>query len=98
MPATVHNTKRIEIKYLTVDKEGELLERFGINPIFGHAKWYMIICFVLGALCTFIDIGICAWKKETRGLAIGISVFLGVVGTALGHVFFRLIRPPSAPL
>ena len=58
----------------------------------------MIICFVLGALCTFIDIGICAWKKETRGLAIGISVFLGVVGAALGHVFFRLIHPHSTQL
>ena len=98
LPAQVLRDECIEIKYLTVEKEGELLREFGINPIFGQAKRHMICCFVLGVLCTFIDIAIWTWQKETLGLTIAILVCLGVVGLPLGQIFFRLIRPPSARL
>ena len=98
MPAQVLRDKCIEIIYLTVEKEGELLREFGINPIFGQAKRHMIRCFVLGTLCTFIGIGIWAWQKETLGLTVAILVILGVVGLPLGQILFRLIRPPSALL
>jgi hypothetical protein len=88
--------ERIENKYLEVENEEELLEEFGMNPVWTQAKLHMLWCFVLGALCTFIDVGIWARKEETNNLSIGILVCLGVVGLPLGYLLFRLIRPPPA--
>lgn len=69
-----------------------------MNPVCRQAKLHMLWCFVLGALCTFIDVGIWAWKEETTSLSIAILVCLGTVGLPLGHLLFRLIRPRLAPL
>jgi len=79
-------------QFLGAQKEDELLEEFGVNPIWGLAKVHMLLCFVLGALCTFIDIGIWVRKRESNELSIGILLVLGLVGLPLGYMLFRLIR------
>ena len=47
-------------------QEDGLLEAFGVNPIWESAKLHMLLCLVLGALCTFIDTGIRARKVMCR--------------------------------
>ena len=95
LPGKVLREKFIDTYYLRVENEEELLREFGMNPVCRQARLHMLWCFVLGALCTFIDIGIWACTKETISLRIAILVFLGIVGLPLGYVLFRLIRPPA---
>ena len=92
LPGEVLREMPLVDQFLGAQREDELLKEFGVNPVWGFAKVHMLLCFVLGALCTFIDIGIWVRKQESNGLSIGVLLFLGIVGLPLGYMLFRLIR------
>jgi hypothetical protein len=56
-----------------------LLRKFGLGRKWEFVRGHMMICFIMGCLCSFITIGLWAWSLEAPRVAIAVSAPLALI-------------------
>ena len=72
----------IHLEYLQENRDKEILWKFGMRLPWSIASTLMVICLLLGTICTFTGFGVWVWYQGPQSVFVVVSIILGVVGGA----------------
>jgi hypothetical protein len=75
---------------LVEDTDTILLRRFGLGRTWEFTKGHMIICFILGCLCSFVTVGLWAWSLEVIRVSVAVLIPLALIALPPFLVFLYL--------
>jgi hypothetical protein len=90
LPARALRGEHLQESLFIGNGEIILLRGFGLGRIWELARGHMVLCFIMGMLCSFAEIALWVWSLEVIQVSIAVAVPLGMIVLPPFFVFMYL--------
>jgi hypothetical protein len=90
LPARALRGEHLQQSLFTGRGEVTLLRGFGLGRIWELSRSHMIVCFILGMVCSFVEIALWVWSLDVFQVSVAITVPLALIVLPPFFVFMYL--------